>query len=117
MSPNAFFDSETRDSSASLLEMLHATARASPPLSLIPRTTTSHASSFRLDPTTLAPCSASRSEIERPMPFDPPVTIAVLPLRSNRLPIVTSSFLGQSFVERCERLVFACQTDEERRRL
>src|SRR5258708_25455203 len=63
--------------------MLAATAVASPPLALMPLTTSSQAGSLRLDTTTLAPCAAICSQIERPMPRLPPVTTATLPLRSN----------------------------------
>ena len=63
--------------------MLAATAVASPPLALMPFTTSSQAGSLRLETTTLAPCAAICSQIERPMPRLPPVTTATLPLRSN----------------------------------
>jgi hypothetical protein len=63
--------------------MLAATAVASPPLALMPFTTSSQAGSLRLDTTTLAPCAAICSQIERPMPRLPPVTTATLPVRSN----------------------------------
>src|SRR5689334_23337009 len=63
--------------------MLAATALASPPLALMPFTTSSQAGSLRLDTTTLAPCAAICSQIERPMPRLPPVTTATLPERSN----------------------------------
>src|SRR5471032_1165637 len=63
--------------------MLAATAIASPPLALIPFTTSSQAGSLRLETTTLAPCAAICSQIERPMPRLPPVTTATLPARSN----------------------------------
>src|SRR5262249_52650987 len=63
--------------------MLAATAVASPPLALMPFTTSSQAGSLRLETTTLAPCAAICSQIERPMPRLPPVTTATLPVRSN----------------------------------
>src|ERR1051326_1740036 len=72
-----------RASSCALSEMLAATAVASPPLALMPFTTSSQAGSLRLDTTTLAPCAAICSQIERPMPRLPPVTTATLPDRSN----------------------------------
>src|SRR6185437_11152375 len=72
-----------RLSSCALSEMLAATALASPPLALMPFTTSSQAGSLRLDTTTLAPCAAICSQIERPMPRLPPVTTATLPVRSN----------------------------------
>src|SRR6185369_15762801 len=68
--------------------MLAATAVASPPLALMPFTTSSQAGSLRLETTTLAPCAAICSQIERPMPRLPPVTTATLPVRSN---IIASS--------------------------
>src|SRR5215471_16603843 len=72
--------------------MLAATAVASPPLALIPLTTSSQAGSLRLDTTTLAPCAAICSQIERPMPRLPPVTTATLPERSNIVaPVISSS--------------------------
>src|SRR5271170_2108256 len=43
------------------------------------------ASALRDEMTTLAPCSASRSAMARPMPREEPVTMATRPLRSNRL--------------------------------
>src|SRR5215467_9376160 len=60
--------------------MLAATAVASPPFALMPFTTSSHAGSLRLETTTLAPCAAICSQIERPMPRLPPVTTATLPV-------------------------------------
>src|SRR5215831_18839347 len=63
--------------------MLAATAVALPPLALMPCTTSSQAGSLRLETTTLAPCAAICSQIERPMPRLPPVTTATLPERSN----------------------------------
>src|SRR5215813_6317216 len=49
----------------------------------MPAATSLHASVFRLDTTTLAPCSARRSAIALPMPFVEPVTSATFPVRSN----------------------------------
>jgi hypothetical protein len=63
--------------------MLAATAVASPPLALMPFTTSSHACSLRLETTTLAPCAAICSQIDRPIPRLPPVTTATLPESSN----------------------------------
>src|SRR5262245_49404807 len=68
--------------------MLAARAVASPPLALIPFTTSSQAGSLRLETITVAPCAAICSQIERPMPRLPPVTTATLPVRSN---IIASS--------------------------
>src|SRR5476651_2120467 len=75
--------------------MLAATAVASPPFSLMPFTTSSQAGSLRLETTTLAPCAAICSQIERPMPRLPPVTTATLPLRSNIIGRLLISFLEE----------------------
>src|SRR6516162_9390659 len=75
--------------------MLAATAVASPPLALMAFTTSSQAGSLRLETTTLAPCAAICSQIERPMPRLPPVTTATLPERSNIIGI-SPSFDEQS---------------------
>ena len=56
---------------------------ASPPLARMFSATASHASALRLDTTTLAPCSARRSAMARPMPLLDPVTMATFPVRSN----------------------------------
>src|SRR5688572_3298124 len=73
--------------------MLAATAAASPPLALMPFTTSSQAGSLRLETTTLAPCAAICSQIERPMPRLPPVTTATLPERSNIIELAMSARL------------------------
>src|SRR5471030_1113977 len=88
--------------------MLAATAVASPPLALMPFTTSSHAGSLRLETTTLAPWAAICSQIERPIPRLPPVTTATLPDRSNimgRLPISFSEECYQLKMRRPEELV------------
>src|ERR1700744_4499493 len=88
--------------------MLAATAVASPPLALIAFTTSSQAGSLRLETTTLAPCAAICSQIERPMPRLPPVTTATLPLRSNiigRLPNLFGEERDQLNMPRPEELV------------
>src|SRR5215471_6056134 len=72
--------------------MLAATAVASPPLALMPFTTSSQAGSLRLETTTFAPCAAICSQIERPMPRLPPVTTATLPERSNIIGRLPNSF-------------------------
>src|SRR3954464_211980 len=79
--------------------MLAATAAASPPFALIPLTTSSQAGNLRLETTTLAPCAAICSQIERPMPRLPPVTTATLPERSN---IIERLLI--SFGEECDQL-------------
>jgi hypothetical protein len=43
------------------------------------------ASAFRDEMTTVAPCSASRSAMARPIPREEPVTIATRPSKSKRL--------------------------------
>src|SRR6185436_4191187 len=53
--------------------------------SLMPAATWLQASALRLDTTTRAPCSASRSAIALPMPFVEPVTSATFPVRSKRV--------------------------------
>src|SRR5208282_4805054 len=45
---------------------------------------------LRDEMTTLAPCSASRSAMARPMPREEPVTIATRPVKSKRLVKVSS---------------------------
>ena len=52
--------------------------------STISLATRSQASCLRLETVTLAPCAASACAMARPMPRVAPVTMAVLPLRSNR---------------------------------
>src|SRR5579871_5264525 len=76
--------------------MLAANAAASPPLALMPFTTSSQAGSLRLDTTTLAPCDAICSQIERPMPRLPPVTTATLSERSNIFELIISASLSPS---------------------
>ena len=61
------------------------TAYAEPPAAVISSTVDSHASAFRLATTTCAPSDANPSEIARPMPLLPPVTIATRPAMSNEL--------------------------------
>src|ERR1051326_1872193 len=56
---------------------------ALPPALVIPAATSSQGPALRLEITTLAPASAICSAIARPMPREDPVTIAVLPVRSN----------------------------------
>ena len=48
-----------------------------------PVATASHASGLRLETTTVAPCSAMRLAMARPIPLVEPVTMATLPVRSN----------------------------------
>src|SRR5688572_22740794 len=102
--------------------MLAATAVASPPLASMACTTSSQAGSLRLDTTTLAPCAASCSQIDRPMPRLPPVTTATLPLRSNidmRLsPVPGRSSCPEQYERRQRRSIaddmWLCDTRAER---
>ena len=61
-----------------------ATASASPPAALIALATASMLSCLRLLTITLAPNSARPRAIDSPIPLLAPVTIATLPVRSNR---------------------------------
>src|SRR5579864_7400936 len=56
-----------------------------PHLSLITFATSSHAACLREEITTLAPCSAIRSAIARPIPRDEPVMTATFPDKSNKV--------------------------------
>src|ERR1700688_5019043 len=62
---------------------------AAPPRAWIIRATSAQASPFRLEMTTLAPASAIRSAIARPIPRDDPVIKATRPVMSNNT-LVTS---------------------------
>ena len=64
---------------------LPATAVPLPCLSLIAFATASQTSALREEITTLAPCSAMRSAMARPMPRVEPVMTATFPFISNRL--------------------------------
>jgi hypothetical protein len=57
---------------------------ASPPLARMPAATSSHGSALRDETTTLAPCSAMRSAMARPIPLEEPVITATWPERSNK---------------------------------
>jgi hypothetical protein len=57
---------------------------------LIAAAVSAQASALRDEMTTVAPCSASRSAMARPMPREEPVTIAMRPVRSNRVVRVSS---------------------------
>ena len=83
MPPHSAMVWSTRLCRSSLRAMWHGITAASPPLARIDAATASHASALRLDTTTLAPCSARRSAMARPMPLLEPVTMATLPVRSN----------------------------------
>src|SRR5689334_21287451 len=67
--------------------MLAATgfAASRPQARLMAAAVSAQASAFRDEMTTVAPCSANRSAMARPMPREEPVMIATRPVRSNRL--------------------------------
>src|SRR5579871_4010537 len=84
-------------------------ATAAPCFLLIVSATRSHASAFRLETTTFAPCSASRRTMASPMPRVDPVTKATFPVRSNRLIASLAMRMGkrslrQRRVDRCNEL-------------
>ena len=68
-------------------EMLAAIgfAASRPRARLMASAVSAQASALRDEMTTLAPCSASRSAMARPMPREEPVTIATRPVKSKRL--------------------------------
>src|SRR6266581_3256015 len=67
-----------------------------PNLSLISLATWSHTSCLREEITTLAPCSAIRSAIARPMPRVEPVMTATFPDISNRLMSLSRCWPGRT---------------------
>ena len=69
---------------------------ALPPLSRMPAATASHASGLRLEITTVAPCSAIRVAMARPIPLVEPVTMATLPVRSNSDDILVFPLVARS---------------------
>src|SRR5271165_355897 len=83
IAPQCAMVPSTSACNCSLCATWHGMAMASPPLSRIPLATVSHTSPLRLEITTLAPCSAMRSAMARPIPFVDPVTTATFPVRSN----------------------------------
>src|SRR3990172_11402872 len=76
---------ETADSASLLLETSHPTAATLYPLLFNSSADFLAFSSLISAITTEAPDSAKRDEIPKPIPAAPPVTIAVLPVRSNIL--------------------------------
>src|SRR5262249_37409687 len=74
--------------------MLAAIAAAVPlpNLSLISFATASQTSALREEITTLAPCSAMRSAMARPMPRVEPVMTATFPVMSNRVMFLSRCF-------------------------
>src|SRR5580704_8725708 len=65
-------------------------AASRPRALLMAAAVSAQASALRDEMTTLAPCSASRSAMARPMPREEPVTIATRPVKSKRLVKVSS---------------------------
>src|SRR5579863_4131565 len=74
-----------------------AIARSLPYLLTISATTSSQGPRLREETTTLAPCSARRVAMARPMPRDEPVTTATFPARSNRVIVPPFSPLARLF--------------------
>src|ERR1700722_3923692 len=81
-------------------------AASRPRARLMAAAVSAQASFLRDDMTTVAPCSASRSAMARPMPREEPVTIAKRPVRSNRLVKISSRWAPRRFddgiVRRCD---------------
>src|SRR5882724_13582064 len=67
-----------------------------PNLSLISLATWSHTSCLREEITTLAPCSAIRSAMARPMPREEPVMTATFPDISNKVMRFSQHYPGDS---------------------
>src|SRR5262245_32866423 len=72
-----------------------ASATSLPALSLIAFATSSQACCLREEITTLAPCSAIRSAMARPMPREEPVMTATFPDRSNKVMFPSQTLLRQ----------------------
>src|ERR1700688_612148 len=77
--------------------MLAATGLAAsrPRARLMAAAVSAQASAFRDEMMTVAPCSASRSAMPRPIPREEPVTIATRPVRSNRLVKISSRWAAR----------------------
>ena len=77
--------SSTNISSAVLSEILQGITMAFPgnPIEFISSAVASQTSAFRLEITTLAPCCAIAAAMDLPIPFDEPVIMAFLPVKSN----------------------------------
>ena len=86
----------TRFCNSSLRAMWHGMTTVLPPLSLIAAATASHASRLRLEITTVAPYSAMRVAIARPMPLVEPVTIATFPVKIEQRRHLVSPCLPQA---------------------
>src|ERR1700693_4416645 len=87
MVPNTRLVFSVRFFRSSLVEMFAATASATclPALSWIALATASQTCCLRDEITTLAPCSAIRSAMARPMPREEPVMTATFPVMSNKV--------------------------------
>ena len=94
----------TRFCSSSLRAIWHGITTALPPLARMPAATASQASGLRLEITTVAPCSAMRLAIARPIPLVEPVTMATFPVRSNSDDIAWRPFAGGLPIEYAARL-------------
>ena len=79
--------------------VLAGMASACPPSAMIAAAVASQAAAFRLETTTFAPHEPSAMAIARPIPREPPVTMATLPSRSNLA--FRSSLLSISPLLRC----------------
>src|SRR3984885_4399950 len=97
--PNALLVSSTRRRSSSLDEMLAAIgfAASRPRARLMAAAVSAQASALRDEMMTVAPCSASRSAIARPIPREEPVTIATRPVRSNKVVKISSRWTARRF--------------------
>ena len=95
--PKALLVSSTRCRSSSLDEMLAGIgfAASRPHARLMAAAVSAQASALRDEMMTVAPCSASRSAMARPMPREEPVTIATRPVRSNRLVKISSRWAAR----------------------
>jgi hypothetical protein len=70
-------------------------AASRPRARLMAAAVSAQASALRDEMMTVAPCSANRSAIARPMPREEPVMIATRPVRSNRLVKVSSRWTAR----------------------
>src|SRR5260370_40293624 len=77
-----------------------AIAASRPRAPLMASAVSAQASALRDEITTLAPCSASRSAMARPIPREEPVTTATRPVKSKRLAKIPSPNGGMPF-RRC----------------
>ena len=80
---NVSSDIVTRFTKSSSMVTSHFAAMALPPSKFISSATCCADSKLKSETTTFAPKEANIFELARPMPFPPPVMIAVLPDRLN----------------------------------